>query len=183
MALRNTDTDWGWLAKALHWLVALGIFWLLWLGWSQSDLPRGDERAAIRFTHASWAMLVLILMTIRLAWRAVNPTPAHPDGMPGWQRATASIVHWGLYLVIFTQLVAGVMTWATNGNPLPFFDLFSIQLPVAADREAHVFWEEIHEFLWKPLAGLIVLHFVAALYNHFGRKNDVLRRMTVGSGA
>lgn len=181
MALRNTATEWGWLARALHWLIAIGIFWLIWLGLSQADMPRGDERLAIRATHASWALLVFTLMTIRLVWRLLNPTPAHPDGMPGWQRTTATLVHWAIYVAVFLQLAAGAMTTATGDRPLPFFGLFSIPLPVAASDEAHEFWEEIHEFTWKPLAALIVLHFLAALYNHFVRKNDVLRRMTVGA--
>jgi len=63
---------------------------------------------------------------------------------------------------------------------LPVFGLFSIPLPVAEDHDAHEFWEEVHEFVWKPLAALVVLHILGALYNHFVVKNDVLRRMTHG---
>ena len=181
MTLRNTANEWGWLARVLHWLVAIGILWLIWLGLSQADMSNGEERAAIRFTHASWALLVFTLMTIRLVWRLLNPTPAHPEGMPAWQRAAATLVHWAIYIAVFVQLLAGAMTTATGDKPLPFFGLFSIPLPVDASRDAHEFWEEIHEFTWKPLAALIVLHFAAALYNHFVKKNDVLRRMTVGA--
>lgn len=180
MALRNTVIDWGWLARTLHWLVAIGIFWLIWLGLAQADLPRGDEKTALRATHASWALLVFALMTIRLAWRLLNPTPVHPRGLPGWQRAAATFTHRTIYVLVFLQLIAGAMTTATGDKPLPFFGLFSIPLPVEASRDGHEFWEEIHEFVWKPLAALIVLHVAAALYNHFVRKNDVLRRMTVG---
>lgn len=183
MALRNTAFEWGWLSRALHWLIALGIFWLIWLGLEQADLPRGDEKTAIRATHASWALLVFTLMSIRLVWRFMNPTPAHPDGMPGWQQVTATLVHWAIYIAVFLQLVAGAMTTATGDKPLPFFGLFSIPLPVEASRDGHEFWEEIHEFTWKPLAALIVLHFAAALYNHFVQKNDVLKRMTVGASS
>ena len=69
MALRNTADEWGWLAKVLHWLVAIGIFVLIWLGWSQSDLPSGDERTRIRLIHGSIALIVLVLMTVRIIWR------------------------------------------------------------------------------------------------------------------
>ena len=180
MALRNTELEWGWLARALHWLVAIGIFWLIWLGLEQADLPRGDEKTAIRATHASWALLIFTLMSIRLVWRFVNPTPAHPNGMPGWQRVTATLVHWAIYIAVFLQLVAGAMTTATGDKPLPFFGLFSIPLPVEASREGHEFWEEIHEFAWKIVAVLVVVHVLGAIYNHFVAKNDVVRRMTVG---
>lgn len=183
MNIKNTSTDWGAIAKALHWLIAIGIFVLLWLGLEQADMERGPEKTAVRATHASWALMVFVLMTVRVFWRFASKTPAHPDGMPAWQAISATVVHWGLYIAVFVQLSAGAMTTATGGNGLPFFGLFSIPLPVAEDRDAHHFWEEIHEFTWKPLAALIVLHVLGALYNHFIKKNDVLRRMTTGSGA
>ena len=182
MALSNTSSQYGSLAKALHWLVAIGIFYLIYLGLDQSGMERGEAKSAIRATHASWALLVLTLMTIRLIWKFMNATPAHPGGLPGWQKISATVTHWAIYIAVFTQLSAGAMTVATNGNGLPFFGM-SIPVPIAENHDAHEFWEGIHEFVWKPLAALLVLHVLASLYNHFIAKNDVLRRMTVGTGA
>jgi cytochrome b561 len=180
MGLRNTRTEFGSLARSLHWLVAAGLFTLLYLGLEQSGMERGPEKTEIRFIHASIAMAVFFLMTIRIAWRFMNEVPAHPVGMVAWQRISATVVHWGLYAAVFVQLVSGGMTVATGGKPLPFFGLFSIPLPVAEDRDNHEFWEEIHEFAWRIVAALIVIHVLGAVYNHFIAKNDVLRRMTVG---
>ena len=179
MSLRNSSIEYGSIAKVLHWLIAIGIFWLLYLGLEQSGMERGAEKSALRATHASWALLVLTLMTIRVVWRLMNETPLHPQGTPAWQRISATAVHWAIYVVVFLQLTAGAMTFSTNGNGLPFFGL-RIPVPIAEDHDAHEFWEEIHEFTWKPLAALLVLHFLAALYNHLIVKNDVLRRMTIG---
>lgn len=181
MALKNTSTEFGWLAKALHWLIAIGIFYLIYLGLSQSDMERGPARLAIRSTHASWALLVLTLMTVRLIWRVSNPTPAHPDGAPIWQGLLATVVHWAIYLTVFVQLSAGAMTVATGGRGIPFFGLFTIPLPVEQSEDAHHFWEDVHKNAWKLLAALLVVHILAALYHHFIAKNDVLRRMTVGT--
>ncbi|MGI9238435.1 MAG: cytochrome b [Woeseiaceae bacterium] len=180
MALRNSNAEFGTLAKALHWLVAIGIFALIYLGLEQADLARGDEKSRIRFIHASIALAVFLLMSLRLVWRFMNEVPAHPPGMAAWQRVSAALVHWGLYAVIFVQLIAGAMTVATGGKPLPFFGVFSVPLPVAESRANHKFWEEVHEFAWKILAILLVIHVLGAIYNHFIAKNDVLRRMTVG---
>lgn len=180
MALKNTTLEYGSVAKALHWLVAISLFALIYFGLQQSEMERGPERSEIRFLHASAALAVFLLMTIRLAWRLVNEVPAHPDGSPGWQNAAAHIVHWGLYVTVFVQLAAGAMTVGTGGKPLPFFGLFSIPLPVAKSEEAHHFWEEVHESAWKIVAVLIVVHVLAALYHHFVARDDVLRRMTSG---
>jgi len=89
-------------------------------------------------------------------------------------------VHWGLYVAVFVQLISGGMTVATGGKALPFFGLFSIPLPVAENHDNHEFWEEIHEFAWKIVAVLLVVHVLGAIYNHFIAKNDVVRRMTIG---
>lgn len=180
MAIQNTATEYGSVAKWLHWLVAIGIFALIWLGLQQSGMERGPEKTEIRALHGSIALLVFVLMTVRLFWRLSGSVPAHPDGMPGWQRLSSAVVHWGLYVSVYVQLVAGAMTVATNGNGLPFFGLFSISLPVAESEEGHHFWEEIHESVWIAIAVLLAIHVLGALYNHFIVKNDVLRRMTVG---
>lgn len=142
-------------------------------------MERGAEKSALRATHASWALLVLTLMTIRVVWKFMNEKPLHPQGTPAWQRISATAVHWAIYAAVFLQLIAGSMTVSTNGNGLPFFGL-RIPVPIAENHDVHEFWEGIHEFTWKPLAALLVLHFTAALYNHFIAKNDVLRRMTIG---
>lgn len=180
MGLRNTTAEYGTLAKSLHWLVAIGVFALVFLGLEQSGMERGDEKSEIRFIHASIALAVFALMTIRIIWRFMNAAPAHPGGMAAWQRLSAAVVHWGLYAAVFVQLISGGMTVATGGRALPFFGLFSIPLPVEENRESHEFWEEIHEFAWKIVAVLIVVHILGAIYNHFVAKNDVMRRMTVG---
>ncbi|MEJ2276042.1 MAG: cytochrome b, partial [Woeseiaceae bacterium] len=165
----------------LHWLVAIGIFALIWLGLEQSELPRGDEKTRIRMIHGSIALIVFALMTIRIIWRGMNETPTHPEGLPAWQALSATLVHWGLYIAIFVQLVSGAMTVATTGDGLPFFGLFQIPLPVAESRDAHEFWEDIHEPFWWVVAILVGVHILGALYNHFIAKNDVLRRMTSGA--
>jgi len=180
VGLRNTATNYGSLAKALHWLVAIALFALIYLGLEQAGMESGDERSRIRFIHASIATLTLILMTIRIVWRFMNDVPAHPDGMPGWQRVISSIVHWGLYFTVFAQLIAGAIMNGTAGRGIPVFGLFSIPIPVAENHDAHEWWEEVHEFAWQPIAVLIVIHVLGALYNHFIVKNEVVRRMTVG---
>jgi cytochrome b561 len=180
VTIRNSSIEYGALAKALHWLVAIGLFALIYLGLEQAGLERGPEKTEIRFIHGSIAMAVFFLMTIRIAWRFMNDVPAHPEGMKAWQRMSASVVHWGLYTAVFVQLLAGGMIVATGGNALPFFGLFSVPLPVAENRENHEFWEEVHEFVWIIVAVLIGVHVLGALFNHFIAKNDVLRRMTVG---
>lgn len=180
MALRNTSTEYGTLARALHWLVAIGILALLWLGFEQSGMESGAERQAVRDLHGSIALVIFALMSVRIVWRFMSVIPDHSPGTPGWQRIAAAVVHWGLYASVFLQIVAGAMAVSTGGRALAFFGLFSIPLPVAESDDGHEFWEEIHESVWAVIAALLLVHVLAALYHHFIVKDDVLRRMTVG---
>lgn len=180
MGLKNTTAEYGSLAKALHWLVAIGLFALIYLGLEQAGMERGDEKSRIRFIHASIAAITLMLMTIRIVWRFMNEVPAHPDDLPSWQRVISSIVHWGLYISVFAQLFVGAVMNGTAGRGIPVFGLFTIPVPVSEDHDLHEWLEEVHEFAWKPIAALLVVHILGALYNHFIAKNDVVRRMTVG---
>ena len=180
MELRNSSINYGVIAKSLHWLIAIALIALVYLGLDQAGMDPGDEKSRIRFIHSSIATITLVLMTVRIVWRFMNEIPAHPAAMPAWQRTISAIVHWGLYITVFIQLAAGAMVTATGGRDLPVFGLFSIPLPVAENHDAHEWWEEVHEFAWQPVAALLALHVLAALYNHFIVKNDVLRRMTVG---
>ena len=181
MGLRNTASEYGSLSKWLHWLIVIGIAVILYMGLQQAGMERGPEKSELRVVHGSIALIVLLLMTVRLVWRVMNKTPAHPDGMPGWQRVSATLVHWGIYIAVFAQLLSGPITIATGGRPVPFFGLFSFSLPVEQTEEAHHFWEDVHGFSWKIVATIVVVHILGALYNHFIARNDALRRMTVGA--
>ena len=163
----------------MHWLIAIGLIAILVMGLQQAGMERGPEKQELRALHGSIALLVLLLMTVRIIWRLMNEVPGHPEGTPGWQKATATLVHWALYVGVFFQLISGPINIATGGRAIPFFDT-SFSLPIEESREAHALWEEIHEFSWKIVAAIVVLHILGALYNHFIAKNDVLRRMTVG---
>ncbi len=178
--MNNTMVEYNSAAKWLHWLVAIVIFLMIWLGLQQAGMEKGPDKSELRALHASIGLVALTLMTLRIVWRFLNGVPAYPDGMPGWQRATSTLVHWGIYLAVFVQLLSGPMTVATGGSSLPFFGLFSVPLPIAENSDVHHFWEEVHEFTWAIIAALLIVHVLGALYNHFVLKNDVLRRMTIG---
>jgi cytochrome b561 len=109
--------EFGSIAKALHWLVAIGLFTLLYLGLEQAGMERGDTKSQIRFIHGSIALAVFFLMTLRIIWRFMNEVPAHPDGMASWQRISATAVHWGLYAAVFVQLISGGVTVRSTNSP------------------------------------------------------------------
>ena len=178
MGLKNTTDSYGSLAKILHWVIALLLVGLVWAGLTFTGMERGPERIELTALHKSFALLTLLLMTIRLVWKFMNPKPADPDGMPGWQRTASTVTHWALYAGVYFQITIGLLV--AGQRPIGFFGLFEIPPFLAENREQHEQFEELHELGWIVLAVLVGVHVLAALYHHFIVKDDVLKRITTG---
>lgn len=178
MALKNTMESYGWLAKLLHWGIALLLVGLVYAGLTFTGMERGSDRTELAMLHKSVALLTLLLMSIRLVWKLMNPRPAEPAGTPGWQKTAATLTHFLLYAAVYFQLTVGILV--AGQRPISFFGLFEIPPFLAENEEQHEFFEELHGWGWKILAGLVTLHVLAALYHHFKLKDNVLRRITTG---
>lgn len=178
MALRNTEANYGWLAKLLHWLVTLLLIGMVVAGLTFTEMDRGDARTQLAALHKSTGLLVLLLMSIRLVWKLLNPTPADPAGTPAWQKLSARLTHWGLYAAVYFQLLAGILV--SGQRPIAFFGLFEFGPLLAENEKTHELFEELHETGWIIIAILTGVHVLAALYHHFVKKDDVLRRITTG---
>jgi len=181
MAMRNDVYHYGWVSRALHWIVFAVIATMLALGLYFSELERGDRKTLLTLIHASLGVTLILLMTGRLLWRVSNARPANPPDAPAWQSVVATWVHRALYLFIFLQMTIGVFILATADRPLPFFGLFEIPVPAPYDHDLHERLETFHKLGWKIIAGLVSVHVAAALYHHFMRRDFVLRRMLTGS--
>ena len=83
-----TIQRYSWQAMALHWAQAILILWLLWLGWTMTDLPKGAERSAAYGLHKSLGLLALLVLAVRLFWRRRNPPPQ--SLAQGWEARLAT---------------------------------------------------------------------------------------------
>ena len=68
MRTRDTRTGYGWISIALHWLTAIVILTLWFIGSSiQSDLATGST-STLRL-HTSIAITAYVLLWARVIWR------------------------------------------------------------------------------------------------------------------
>ena len=68
------------------------------------------------------------------------------------------------------------LTWL-RGDTLTFFGLFTIPAAIAPDRELARTVKELHELSATAILIVAGLHAVAALWHHYIRRDDVLKRM------
>ena len=177
MLVGNTSERWGLVARILHWVAAIAIFYLLIHGWWMTHFAPRPERLANYAAHASWGYLLIVFMLVRLLWRGVNAVPELPVAAARWERLAAHAGHWGLYLLTFAAAFTGWALAGTFRTPLrSFFGLFDVP-SLVTDPKLHKLFEETHEALSWTLAVLVAVHIASALWHWLWRKDDVLQRM------
>ncbi len=182
--LGNTATQWGWPAKLLHWLGAALILILLVHGWWMTHMTLRPERLANYAWHSALGYDLLALIVVRLLWRWINPVPALPADSKPWERLSAQIGHFGIYVLMFAASLTGWALAGTFRQPM-VADLFGIRLPILftdVDRAIRGMIEESHMILAYVLAAFVAVHIAGALRHHFVKHNDVLTRMIWGGG-
>ena len=168
--------------KSLHWLIFLLVLLLYALTYGEEFYPRGDPgRDKVWWLHISFGLLLAALVVWRIVTRLAQGAPGLPAEMSRLERGLAKAAHGLLYLLLVVLPVLGIaLTWL-RGDTLTFFDLFTIPAPIAPDRETARSVKELHELAANLVLIVAGLHAAAALWHHYFRRDDVLRRMLPGS--
>jgi cytochrome b561 len=163
-------------AIALHWAQAIIVIWLLWLGWTMVDLPKGAERSATYGLHKSLGLLTLLLVIVRLSWRSGNPAPALTA--TGWEGKLARHTHHALYAFLLLAPLAGYLASSFTPYALKFFgiEIAKVGWP---DESINGFFKLLHETTVWGGAALISLH-VAGAVKHIIKGDGMFKRMLPG---
>ena len=165
-------------AKALHWLILALLTVQFVLAWTMPDIRRDTPLTTLIGLHFSFGVLILFVAVVRLAWRLTHGEPEPEDTIPPWQTASARVVHWLLYLLLFVLPVLGWINACWRGMPVAFFGLFEMPKIVVTRAPGWAWTGDIHGFLATyVLLALVGLHAAAALYHFFVRGDRVLQRM------
>jgi cytochrome b561 len=157
-AARYTNT-----AIVLHWLIAVAVLGLVGWGWWMQTIPKipvGPRVDAFNL-HKSIGMTVLLLMLVRIGWRARHrPPPFVP--MPRWQAQLAQAVHLLLYACLIIQPLSGYLGSAFSGYPVRFF---GVVLPAWAPKSDALkdALSLVHLVDSWVLVGALALHFAGTV--------------------
>lgn len=198
--MNNSTTQYTKTAIILHWLIALGILFMLAFGWYMTGLPRDGAKSssydlfnfgiytwqlteeitprAFYFNlHKSIGITLLALIAFRVFWRLTHQPPALLSSLQEWERKLAEAAHRLLYVLMIAMPVSGLLMALYSKYGIKWFGLpFLPGLDNKTLREAFLV---VHEWVGWALAFFILLHIAGAFKHKFINKDETLKRMSL----
>lgn len=168
------------LTKIFHWFMSLLIIGLIALGLYVQQLPFSPEKLKLISWHKWGGITALILVVLRLLWRATQKPLPRIANMPQWQHASSVAVHWALYLLMLAIPISGWLMSSAKGVPTVLFGVWPLPDLIERDLPLGDTLLQIHWTLNLLLILVLIAHIGAAMKHHFLDKDEVLRRMLPG---
>jgi cytochrome b561 len=187
--LSSTRTEWGSVAKALHWGIVLlillevpaGFLMSYTYGLSFRDKQGSALHNLLSQIHHTNGFLILILVSFRLMWRLRGIAPrAHR--LFRFQTPTVFASHFGLYALLFLLPLSGWAAMSVLGQRPWLFDRDDLvptilpKLPVK-DPYGYGFFVHIHVWCYELGAVILVVHIGAAIWHHLIARDDTFLRI------
>lgn len=164
----EAPTRWTRLNIALHWLIVVLVTVQYFIGdWMYDFFEGGLEgkamdstTVALGYLHMAVGLLILLAALLRIWDRFTHGRPAPQANEPNWAVVLARVSHFALYALLVVMPIAGLTAWLLGNEWIG----------------------GQHALASKVLLGIIALHVLGALANHFWFKTDALRNMMPGRG-
>jgi cytochrome b561 len=167
-------------AKAFHWITLAFILVMVPVGVIMSD--RGERNIWDALTNTMYSshklagFILLWIIVARLGYRLVVGAPPDEPTLAPIQKIVSHATHWALYGLLIAIPVTGWLG-VSMFPALDIFGLFSLPSIAATDADMAKRVLNLHGWLVQAFLVLGALHVGAALFHHFVRKDNVLRRM------
>jgi cytochrome b561 len=173
------------LTRFLHWVVAILVLATLPVGviMLQDGLSRSVQNTLF-ILHKNGGVIILLLVVLRILWRATHPAPPLPASVPAMQARLAKAAHWALYAALLTMAISGYVRVRAGGFPIEMLDVLNMPLVVPRSDSLADTAKAIHSNARYVLAALILVH-VGAAVSHLRKGDGVFARIwpPLGSGA
>jgi len=182
--LDNTESRYGLVAVAMHWVLAVLLAGLAAVGLYMTSLPDtafDTRKVWLTIYHKEFGILALVLAMLRLAWNAGGVQPGLVGDDPEWQQVAARFVHLCFYGLMFALPITGWLMSSAAAIPVSFFGLFYLPDMIPPDEATFRLLIGVHHWLAYTLLLLLAVHAGAALRHHFVSGDETLARMLPGA--
>jgi cytochrome b561 len=168
--VNDTDTGYGWISILLHWLTAVLIIYLLYLGSSIAGLE-GEARAGAVRRHVSVAFASYAILIGRIIWRFWRGHPGPTPEQRGWAFSLGKYTHYLMLVALTVQVVTGPLMQFSYGRDIEVFDWFVIATPMEPSFGLASVLHTVHAGSALLLFFTIVLH-IGGVYKHTAFNQD-----------
>jgi cytochrome b561 len=163
--------------RFFHWLTALLMALQFTVAVWMPEVDDMDRPVGLVDWHISLGVLILIVVVLRLVWRALSPSPAAETGGPIYLQWLAALAHVALYAMMVALPVLGWANASARGWPVTLFGAIQLPALVSKGSELGMSLGDIHGAMAWGLLGLTVLHVLAVAFHHFVLRENLLQRM------
>ncbi len=163
------------LQRALHWIMAICILAMLFIGVGMVSTIRPDYLTLVSI-HKPLGIAILVLALIRLVVRLSRGAPALPADMPEPMKLAAYLSHLAFYALMIALPLLGYSMLASADYPVV---VAGIRIPslLPHSNELHTLLWNAHKYLALCFFALIVVHLAAALFHALVRRDGVFHAM------
>ena len=163
------------LQRALHWVMAICILAMLFIGVGMVSTVKPDYLTLVSI-HKPLGVVILVLALIRLVVRLVRGAPPLPADMPAPMKLAAYLSHLAFYALMIALPLLGYGMLSAADYPVV---VFGVRLPsvLPHSNELHTMLWNAHRFLALCFFALIVVHLAAALFHALVRRDGVFQAM------
>jgi cytochrome b561 len=174
---RISNTNSRAIIPLLHWAIAVLIIFQGILGAANLRILWLREHLATAIIVHEEVGLLILLLTLTLLFSRIYLGRRSGEGTALLHRRLARLVHTAFYVLIFLECCVGILMMGLLGKGITIL-FWHWNIPITPDPKL-VFQDilQIHAAIALILAGLIVIHSIAALYHHYILRDDVLVRM------
>ena len=173
IALRNTRTHYGWVARTLHWTSVALVLASVVIATQAGAMEDGPEKTVALTQHSALGLAILAVMLTRLYWRIVNANPVESYTLPRWQKVMAMSLHRGLYCLVLGVALTGILQVILRGGSLGVAGRLAIGNLVMENRPLGEFWRDVHVRLTYVLYATVPIHVLGATVNQvFGVRGE-----------
>ncbi len=143
--------------KALHWMMALLIFFNLifsdgmehWNRLMRRGEPITPDDISSANIHAYVGIAILVLCLVRLCLRVVQGVPAAPADEPPIAKLVAKVTHWAFYAIFLAMPLSGIGKYYFGNDIAGELHGGPIKILLWALIGLHILGVLVHQFLWR----------------------------------
>jgi cytochrome b561 len=169
------------LARALHWLMAVLLLAMLFIG-AGMVASVSARHTWLLALHRPLGMGLLGLGVLRLLYRLRHPAPALPATLSSLERLAVKLTNALLYVLMLALPLVGWLMLSAAGDPIVLYG--PVHLPPLLSRDAATFalLRQAHTALAYLLFVTFLMHLGAVLLHALVLRDGVFSSMARGAG-